>query len=352
MRIALVELGGSHDECLYSQVRILKSRPDVHLTLIAHPDLKDRVNYFEGLDATHFVSIRTGIRGVLDLFRLKEYVIEQGFEKVILNTAQGSLIGRWMRFKFPSNIQFYGTLHNISKLEGSHSQSRIHKKVKSYFVLNEYLLDKARKLAPKGLRFQTYYPIFFPDYPTVALDKGPDEIWITIPGQVEFKRRDYEGLFHSIKHHGIPPRLTFILLGRCEHRHGDGHTVKEWVHELGENAHVKLWDDFIDLETYFSYLKASDYILPLIHPDDVSSEVYAHQITGAFNLAFGFKKTLLMEKSFEGYEDFKDTALFYEVPEMMEQISHLTTKGLRAEYQLPKWSFEEQVKDYWNVILS
>ena len=37
---------------------------------------------------------------------------------------------------------------------------------------------------------------------------------------------------------------------------------------------------------------------------------------------------------------------------MMEQISHLTTKGLRAEYQLPKWSFEEQVKDYWNVLLS
>jgi hypothetical protein len=350
MRIALVELGGSHDECLYSQVRFLKSHPDVHLTLILHPDLKDRAAYFDGVDATHYAKVRSGFAGFRDLYHLKNYVIEQGIEKVILNTAQGSLMGRWMRLRFPSNIQFYGTLHNISKLRGSHSQSRINRRVKTYFVLNDYLLERAQEWAPKGIGFQTYYPIFFPDYPDVPLEKEADEIWITIPGQVEFKRRDYEGLFQSIKRFGIPPRLTFILLGRCEHQHGDGHKVKEWIHELGENAHFKLWDDFIDLETYFSYINASDYILPLIHPDDVSSEVYANQITGAFNLAFGFKKTLLMERSFESYEDFKDTALFYDVPEMLEQITHLTTNGQKASYQLPKWSFEKQVNDYWEII--
>ena len=57
-KIALVEMGGSHDECLYAQIRYLKADGH-HVTLICNSSLKSNVEYFDGLDAVHYIELRT-----------------------------------------------------------------------------------------------------------------------------------------------------------------------------------------------------------------------------------------------------------------------------------------------------
>src|SRR5690606_6018145 len=109
----------------------------------------------------------------------------------------------------------YGVLHGINKLKGSFTQKKINRKIKNYFLLNDYVLDNLKKTSyPSDLRFETYYPIDFPDFPNPPdINKNDREFWIGIPGQVEYKRRDYEGLVNAVSKITCKKSIRFLLLG-------------------------------------------------------------------------------------------------------------------------------------------
>lgn len=339
MKIALIELGSSHDECLYSQIKILTSNSDIQLTLICNTLLKENVKHFELEGKTFFFTIKKGISKWLSLFKIWQFCYKNKFDKIIFNTATGKSVQILLLFPFHKQTKYYGTIHNIGKLNKSKSQKFITKRLSHFFILNEYLsrnlkIDKS---------FSSFYPIFFPDYKVESISKSKDEIWICVPGQVELKRRDYKTLFESIEAFGIQAHLKILLLGRYGHFYGDGPYILEQIERLNLKNNIMIWKDFIPVENFHNMVRMSDYILPLIHPGDESGLLYENQITGAFNLAIGYKKPLILETS---VSDKFPESISYEKHKIIETLNSLKSTENKDFYQDKKWTFEYQKEIY------
>lgn len=341
MKIALIEIGGSHDECLYSQIKILSSVSD--LTLICNDSLRENTKRYDLIDRRIFVSIGKGYKKWVSLFRLWRFLCLENYDKIIFNTAQGKLIKILLTFPSPKKTNFYGVLHDILKLNHSVSQKSISKKIKHYFILNDYLKDKIKT----NTSFSTFYPIFYPTYNLQSIHKIENEIWVCIPGQVELKRRDYKTLFESIKEHGISKHIKFLLLGRYGHKHGDGSYIREQISSLSAEDNFLIWENFIPVETFHTMVYYSDYILPLIHKGDKSGILYENQISGAFNLALGYKKPLIVEKNISNKFD---EALTYNKTDIMLTINSLKKYDENSLYLDKKWSFDFQRENYLQSI--
>lgn len=349
MKIALVEIGGSHDECIYSQIKIIKSYKGIDLTLICDDSLKENSKYFDLVDKKIFIPIRKGYKQWIDYYRLWRLIKSEGFDKIILNTGQGMRISKLLYFPFGNHTKFYGILHNSKKIIASLSQKIISRKVKHYYVLNEYLESNIEKGEKNNLSFSVLHPVFFPKYPELPINKKKDEIWICIPGRVELKRRDYETLFKSIKDYGINKNIKFLLLGSCSHTHGDGDYVKKQISNLSVQNNFLTWENFIPVNVFHSMIKNSDYILPLIHEGDISGDYYKTIITGAYNIAVGYKKAMLIEKAISN--DLLDyNPIIYDKNFLMKTINQLNKSGSINPYNHKKLSFDFQRRTYLNSL--
>ena len=342
MKVALIEFDDSpHDVNLYSQIRFLRSIPGTYISLIISEALRERIVYSDLVDDIHFVEKKMKLFGLL---RLRSYLLAERFDKAIFNTAHGNLVRILVALPFPRVIEFIGISHYPDKFIGSSTQKLISRRVKKYFLLNDYLLQN-HSYQPK-LDIRSIYFIYYPELPKITVNKSKDDIWICIPGSVEFSRRDYLGLLKAIGNHELDKRIKFILLGNSIQRKEDGIILKEMITEVGLNDHFKLWDNFIGLEEFYSYINESDFIMPLIHFNHESFELYRNQISGAFNLAFGFRLTLLMDISFDQYDDFKDNSIFYKQENMFEIINNLKITDNQNKYKDDKWEFSYQANKY------
>jgi hypothetical protein len=307
------------------------------------------VDYFDGLDRVHFIELRSGLKQWIDLRIIRKILVRGKFDRIVFNTAQGNVLKNLFFLPKPKRGRRFGVIHNLRKLEGSHSQKVITRNLEGYFVLNDYLIDQVKDEIKRRVKLFPLYTVFYPNYPSRQQEKKEGEIWICIPGQVERSRRDYDSLFESIAQFGIQPNIKLLFLGRCEHADGDGVYVKQRVKELGIEQNVVLWDAFIETDEFYGILKQSDFILPLIHPQHESYSLYEFQISGSFNLAFGFKKPLLMEESFSTYEDFKNASVFYSTTNLMEVINGLNVHSTNF-YTDEKWRFEELQRAYLSAL--
>lgn len=345
MNVALIELSSSHDECLYTQIKLLKSRDHVHVTLIVNECLAMPITYYDLDIKVHMVKSRKGFKGLVDSFKLRQFLLSEKFDTIIFNTASGKAIRNLLIMMPQKGIKYIGTVHNTLKLKKSTTQKYISKYVKKYFVLNDYLTAEADY---SNLTIGTYYPIDFPAYPIDSLLKNENEIWICIPGQVESKRRDYHTLLDQIEQYGLGNHIKLILLGKSNHT-AEGNSISDRIKKIGISNQVNMWDGFVDTKTFYQYITASDYILPLIHWDHVSGKLYKHQITGAFNLAYGFQIPLLMEKEFCHQVKYIDPCLQYPHEDLLSFINILAKPYSKKRLPI-KLSLEYQTKQYWNLI--
>lgn len=342
LKIALIELSNSHDECLFSQLKFLNSLPNAQVTLIVNEAIKSRVDNF---DTKHSLLSIKKPKSFIDFLKLRKILIKSRFNYIIFNTAQGKEMKRLLQLPFPRSITFAGTLHNLKKLEKSFGQKLISRKIKRYYVLNDFLLEYPLLKNQKNLKFESFYPIYFPQIPQASITKPLGEIWICVPGQLEIKRRDYESLFESIAKQGIKNNTKFILLGRSAHQYGNKNFVTTKIKELNIENNFLYWEDYIELSEFFNYIALSDFILPLIHPNHLSYNLYKTQITGAFNLAFAYKIPLLMHESFKRHADFANNSIFYNEDNMMEIINSIPSQPTNL-YKEEKWNFEFQKNKY------
>lgn len=348
IKIALVELGTSHDECLYAQVAYLKSRPRCEVMIYCSPKIAERIALWTDPKEIHLLKQKLKWS---DFYRLYKSIKKGGFNKVIFNTGQGPHIRKLLLFPFPKRIEFISTIHNINRLETSRSQKAISRKVKKYFVLNDYLLQKLAVKNYPDLDFSSYYAILYPSYPLLDLEKEEGEIWLVIPGQVENQRRDYHSLITALSRNKPPQNIRFILLGASEHEHGDGSALKQEISEAGLEENFVLWSSFIDMDTFYSYIHMADFIMPLIHAQHSSGATYQNQVSGSYNLAFAFKKCLLLDCAYADILDFKDSAQFYDPKHLDVFINNLKQGPGDSYYRLDKWSFYYQAAKYWDFIL-
>ena len=350
-KAALIEIGTAHDECLYSQLCFLKdSGYEVHL--ICSSVLKDKVSPIASDFTTLFFSFgKNIISDFKSLLSLRKYLIQNKFTRVIFNSADGIRIRNLLLFHFPGEIEFAGILHDSEKVIRSGNQKFINKKIKKYFVLSDYVLNYVNSLKLEKQKFESVYTIFQPDYDSIKISKPVDEFWVCIPGRVEQKRRDYNQLIKSLSQTQLNKNVKIILLGSPDDNLMQ--RLKETIEKLNLSKQIILFERFLDNKTFYSYLKLSDVVLPLIHPSNVWFDKYFKtQISGSYNMAFTYKIPLLCEKSFSAYQDFIDTSFFYEVNNLIGKINELASdknkfiKEKSDMYKLQKWNYDFQKDKY------
>lgn len=307
---ALVELGGSHDECLYSQAAFLKDG-GFDVQLVVSEDLRPRVEAYDNVAGIHTVTVEGGELGSLKTaWRLHRLARLIGARLVVFNTVHGAMV-RWFTLLPGGGYDLAGVVHNILKLRDSTGQKIISRRIRRYLVLNDYLLDN--RVDDLDVELDWFYPIFFPKYVAVDPGRDPHELWACVPGKVDFKRRDYEGLLKSLVDGDMPSGLRILFLGGFEDE-ATRARVADLVTATGRPEAFTFLEGFTDHGTYQSHLAASDLVLPLLHPGTARFHEYSGvQISGAFNLAFAHRVPLLMERSFEKYRAFEDNSLFYDL---------------------------------------
>lgn len=303
-KIVLIEFSTSHTECLYSQILFLQEA-GYHITLICEKKVEQIVlDFMEDITCLFF-----DFSKFISLFRVRSFLLQQNLDSIILNTAQGSIPLKFFLLYFPKRFRFYGIIHNVHKLETSLGQKIISRKVRSYFVLSKY--QYLHIMGSKKLSFNYFNPSFFPAYKNhekILVEKG-DEMWVVIPGTLEYKRRDYNFLIDFLKNFPME-NLKFILLGNGSK--GDGEVIINKVKEHKMERFFIFFDDFVPNNLFQFYLQKADYLLPLIHPETEGSENYTkYKISGIFPLSFAYDIPLLCHIIFKGIEGFEYPAFFY-----------------------------------------
>jgi hypothetical protein len=354
-KAALIEICGSHDECLYSQVLFLeKSEFEVHI--IISSDLNERLELYENIHSILSLDFSKNlIKNLLTLRKIIRYINKNNIDNVIINTASGELI-EYLTLFMPKRVKVFGVIHSLKKLTTSFSQKIINKKIKNYFLLNDYLLPFAPESVLHDAKFESFYPIYFP-YKTELIKKPKNEFWVVIPGHVEFKRRDYLGFIEILKGKTLDKSIKFLILGNSSHNYSDGKKLENLVGEIGFKNNFIFYYQFLPPEIFLNYIAISDLILPLMHPGiDFYPDYINNQISGTINLAFSFKKPMLLFKDFTMMDDFKASSFFYDLPELFSLIEHLfenrdiIDKKSTEIKNYDKFDFEFQRKKYVNFI--
>ncbi|MDH4470985.1 MAG: hypothetical protein QE487_00170 [Fluviicola sp.] len=343
--IALVEFGGSHDECMLTQMEALQS-VNAAIILVTNEQLYARNPHWHKLVRTVYFIEPTGkaLKDVGLMRKLVRFLKEEGVSKVVFNTAQGGHV-RNLSFLLPTSIQAYGIIHTIRKFQGSFTQKVIHRKIKRYVVLSDDLLKHVT--VPKGISVGSFYPVSFPNFEQKA-EKSAGERWITITGGVENRRKDLDAVIGFIQ--ATDPEIRFVFLGKTDPNHSDARTFIEAIETNELTDRVRYFTDFVDHATFDAYLQQTDFLLPLIHPNTPSANEYInHQISGAFTIAFGYKIPLLIHEAYRSEHDLTISAAFYQPSEFGEGLKTAFSLHEHIRQQIEqeeKWTKPFQYRNY------
>jgi hypothetical protein len=293
-KVAILEIGGSHDECLYSQFFALKSLGR-ETYFISSNALWNRNTQLKGV-VDHFIPFEMEKKGLKDFLKTRElnrFFVKENISKVVFNTAQGAHVRNFC-LTASNKVGFIGIIHTINKFKNSFTQKIIHRKIKKYFVLNDYLLSQVSP--PSGIEVRSFYPLRFPRFDK-AIPKTENECWIIIIGGVEFRRKDLIGSIELMS--TINDNVRFIFLGKSDQYHPDVLAFREALQQSSLFNQVLLFDSFVDEKTYDAYLKNADFIWPMVHPGTPSADEYfKNQISGAMNISFAYKIPMLVHEAY------------------------------------------------------
>lgn len=308
-KVALVEFGGSHDECLLSQLVALRRR-GCHLTFVSTENLYKRNLFFqEYIDEVRFVETTgSAIGDFRKMLALNSYFKKERISKVILNTAQGGHV-RNLCLTAPGRIEFIGIIHTLKKFQGSFTQKIINLKIKKYLVLNDFFLKKINP--EKDQRVESFYPLRFPHFNNM-IQKPEGEVWVTIIGGVENRRKDLMGSIELMKE--TAENIRFIFLGKSDPLNSDVLAFVNALKGSGLEKRIQMFHEFVDPKVFDSYLHQTDIIWPMVHPDTPSADEYfKNQISGAINIAFGYKIPLLVHQRYASQWEDLNSSISYEV---------------------------------------
>ena len=316
MNVAFVEFGGSHDECQLGQILGVK-KMGAKIFWCTNQKIVDRNPYLLSL-VDELLVVEWEGKAIADfktVLKINRWFKSNQITKVIFNTAQGSKV-RNLCLLPNKSIEFYGIIHNIRLLRNSATQNVISKKIKNYFLLNDTL---AEKLGPKeGINIHTFYPLSFPPFEAKNIKKE-GEIWLTIIGGIEFRKRDLTGFLDFAEQ--APKACKFIFLGRSDLKLEDVAYFNREIEKRELSDKIKTFTDFVDQATYNDYIAATDFILPLIHPEaPCAKEYFETLISGSINTAFGYDIPMLIHEGYSDWTDFQAGVQFYNLSNWNEKL--------------------------------
>lgn len=347
MRIAVLELSSSHEECLFSQISFLQ-KEEHHISLFIHPNIEKQISYGSRVDTISTINFdkEKWTNSIRSQYRLAKNLSQ--FDKLIFNTASSSKeLRNILLLLLFSNVECIGVLHNTKKLQKSFTQKIISLKIKKYFILSDSLKEKA--IVPNSkIKLESFYPIFFPEFKVQYIEKKENEVWFCIPGRVEFSRRDYYYLIDQFKENKVSNNLKFVILGNINTK--DGLEFKSELERLNLDSYFIIFNEFIDNNLYYNYIEKSDFILPLLKKEDTAYLNY--KISGTFNLAYGFKKIILFNEFYKGITDLNENGIFYSKDNFSDKINNINDFVLNNAYSGKKWHYDFQCNKYLNFIKS
>jgi len=354
--ILIAEFNTSHLEILHSQILFLLAKDyNVHLWINNDAAFKDRYNGQVKIvrEKTKISSLNIGL-----MYKIVRYIKKNKINKIILNTAHGLLVRNLCLLLMNNKVEVIGVLHQSHKLLESSTQKIISKKIKKYFVLNDYIKKFLDSTAPNLYDIGVFYPIFFYSAKNNS-EINTDKIIITIPGEVQQNRKDYLFLINEVAKlkKEIREKFEFVFLGAATKlRSSDILDVLNKNSKI--NDAIRIYKKHIPEEEFNIVIQNSDFIMPLIHPSSKSySEYLTTEISGAFNTGFAFKKPLLMYKSFKQFEDFQNFSIFYDennFPDILKNIleNNFSEKLPKNYNSYKKFDFDFQSVNYINFIES
>jgi len=344
-RVALIELAGSHDECLLTQMEAL-AIAGVETLLVTNRSLYDRNPHLHRFCSEVYFIEPAGkaIGDFLLMRKLVKFLKAQQVTKIVFNTAQGGHI-RNLALLMPKSIQCYGIIHTIRKFQGSATQKIIHRAVKNYVVLSDDLLKRIEPVA--GIHVESFYPIAFP-HCIIVPDKPEGTFRITITGGVENRRKDLSRAVEFMEK--TPSSVQFVFLGKTDLRHPDVQRFISLIKEKQLEDRVTYFTDFVDHPTFDAVLKQTDLLLPLIHPGTPSGEQYINnQISGAFTIAFGYKIPMMIHTFYQTEEDLRLSSHFYTEATFPAELQVALSKRDELSQKIrsvEKWKLEFQLNKY------
>jgi len=344
-RIALVEIGGSHDECLLTQMRALHGGSNELLLYTTQPIVDRNPSFVNYLSQTHILSI-AGSKSdkKREIKRLWSSLKEQKVDVVVLNTAQGKLILSLVLKALFSKIECVGIIHTSRMFKESFTQKLISLKVKKYLVLSEFIKNDCP--VSRKIKLDWFYPL---DFPAVSENLMRDPNHFVIVGGVETRRKDLDGFLTLAA--SAPDAIRWTFLGKSD---GNSEEVRSFLEELelrNLTDRVTYFSDFVDQQTFVDTVATATGIVPLIHPDTNSADQYfKNQIPGAMNVSLSFKIPMLVHEAYKHWTELEPASLYYTFDDFAEQLEKVQasfdvlqrkmndTKAFSAEFQQEKFA--------------
>ncbi|WP_228235433.1 hypothetical protein [Allomuricauda sp. M10] len=351
-KVALIEFNSYHDECLYSQIKFLK-HAEYEVTLVVSQEIFERATeYLSEVDHTIFyskISQKNLLNRIVFLARLYRKLRKKGIRTAIFNTASSRLEVILLSHLLKRKVALFGILHNLKKVNNSFSQKLINKAIKHFFVLNDFLMDSVT-LQDNSIKIKSFYPIFFPEYENPLPVKPKDEVWISIPGKLDFGRRDYYLVAEALESMPIKDNLKILILGSTYLKEQKNNEFLEYLKERNLLNCFITFEDFLENDAFHGYLKNSDYIL--IPLRSVGDNYAKFKIMGSYNLAFGYGINLISPQGLEHIQDMASHSLFYENANELSEIFTKISNGEigKKDYVSDKWTFKEQKNRYINFL--
>lgn len=305
MKVLIIEVGGSHIECVHSMVHYLHMK-NCSVFLACNKKLTGAVTEREKITALlELPDDPTNKQHIGIAFALRRFIRKHRIEAVVFNTTEITIV-RNLLLLLP-RLNYTGIVHNAKRLEKSFTFTKIiSRKMKKFFVLSDYLMSKLH--AFELFRIESFYPIYFPAVTTLNPVKSPNEYWITVPGEVFTNRRDYLALINEVEHNNqLAENIKFILLG-CNHL--DEETNNRLNNSPQLKKHFVVFDHYLSYNLFHSYIQQSDFILPLLKADD-DGFYGSGRISGSFNLGIGYRLPFLLPTSYQENQDIAPYSLYY-----------------------------------------
>ena len=343
---AIIELGISHGECLYSQIRFLSDAGHpVHL--ICSGELSDRIGEMPQLSGRLELDFSSGAVQKLKSFNeIKRYLRVNRIETLVFNTVDDTRALRALALGVARKRRCYGTVHNIERFASGVARLFLNQCFDGYFVLDPSLCAPLKKVTLNEV--EHFSPIYFDCKSSNCIEKDASEFWVCIPGELRRDRKDYDSLILQCSELrdslSESSNVRFIILGPSEHKKSDGAWLKAELERFGLASHFITFDYFIDNPTFHTYLANSDVVLPLIHPNTASAEYYRKRVSGAFNLALAHKIPLMMEENLAFRIPYDGAVIEYSADQMLPTILNLSDNREKIEILKAKLTEEPSLE--------
>ncbi len=218
------------------------------------------------------------------------------------------------------------TVHNVR--HDIHQLLRGYPRIKS-FCLNRFNYD----LLKKQFHLDGYYTCAFAEYPSVQASLGLKPCpRIVIPGEIDFRRRDYQHLIDIAMQHpsDVAPQMLFVILGDITSKYG------QRLRALIEQNQLQVYFECVDhrptdLE-FAQGVADADFVMPVLFSDSYYTQ---GSISGSVVQSGAYVKPLVLKPDMAKHMQLEPGQYFcyQSVDDFYVQLTCLDGQAIQSAYR-------------------